>query len=158
MIMDSMPLFVIYKQFCSYRCTVIYVLLCYDRSSQFGLKNAWNSKAEVTQTPANTSHFLQPCDQDINKKYKWKMRTVRDDILKGVVMETKCTGFKSMYGVKPGRWWQSDMSRNYLRRPVFDLPIIGSWTFFHRGKLLLMREILLQFQKILRQLRPWRIS
>ena len=35
---------------------------------------------EVVQSPANTSHFLQPCDQSVNKIFKKEMRKKRDQL------------------------------------------------------------------------------
>ena len=34
----------------------------------------------VVQSPANTSHFLQPCDQNVNKTFKQAMRKARDKL------------------------------------------------------------------------------
>ena len=36
------------------------------------------SRCEVVVSPANTSHFLQTCDQMINKKFNSAIRGIRD--------------------------------------------------------------------------------
>lgn len=58
------------------------------------------NKVEVEQTQANTSHFLQPCDDSSNKNYKVNIRSVRDTLTKGLVVDTKNIRFKLMCGVK----------------------------------------------------------
>lgn len=35
------------------------------------------NKCEIVQSPSNTTHFLQPCDQDVNRSFKKSMRTYR---------------------------------------------------------------------------------
>ena len=54
---------------------------------------------EVIQAPANTSHFLQPCDQTINKKFKPTIRKVRDDLCSAVLANTRTVQFKLMCAI-----------------------------------------------------------
>ena len=42
------------------------------------LEVASQNNIEVVQMPANTSHFLQPCDQFVNKSFKSQVRKSRD--------------------------------------------------------------------------------
>eukprot|EP00171_Calliarthron_tuberculosum_P003025 IDg3025t1 len=58
------------------------------------------NKVEVIQAPANTSHFLQPCDADVNKNHKKNIRSVRDALCKRALVDTKTIGFKLICGVK----------------------------------------------------------
>lgn len=44
--------------------------------------------------PANTSHFLQPCDQKINKSFQTAVRKVRDELLKCGRVNTGSISFK----------------------------------------------------------------
>ena len=57
-----------------------YVLLLDGHSSRNGIDWLDFAKAHkcVVQSPANTSHFLQPCDQDVNKAFQDTVRRVRD--------------------------------------------------------------------------------
>lgn len=57
------------------------------------------NKLEAVVAPANTSHFLQPCDQDVNKTFQGRVRLVRDELTKYVITDTKSIGVKLMCGV-----------------------------------------------------------
>lgn len=57
------------------------------------------NKCEAVLAPANTSHFLQPCDQDVNKTFQGRVRLVRDELTKYVITDTKSIGVKLMCGV-----------------------------------------------------------
>ena len=46
-------------------------------------------KCCVVQAPSSTSHFLQPCDQVLNKRFKEGMRKGRDELLKGSLQDTR---------------------------------------------------------------------
>lgn len=49
---------------------------------------------EVVQSPANTSHFLQPCDSYINKTFQTSIRCTRDDLCSMAISDTKSMDFK----------------------------------------------------------------
>lgn len=53
----------------------------------------------VIQLPANTSHFLQPCDATINKKFKERTRQVRDVLIKTGMYSNANIAFKLKLGV-----------------------------------------------------------
>lgn len=58
-----------------------YVLCLDGHSSRKGtewVEECANNNCEAVLQPANTSHFLQPCDQSINKRFKTAMRELRD--------------------------------------------------------------------------------
>ena len=57
------------------------------------------NKFEVVVSPANTSHFLQPCDQFVNKKFKTKMRGIRDEFAKSAILDTRSVRFNLICGV-----------------------------------------------------------
>ena len=50
--------------------------------------------AEVVLLLANTTHFLQACDQYINKKFKCEMRNVRDALAKYGVIDHRQVSFR----------------------------------------------------------------
>ena len=56
-------------------------------------------KCEVVVSPANTSHFLQPCDQFVNKKFKKKMQGIRDQFAKSAMFDTRSVRFNLFCGV-----------------------------------------------------------
>lgn len=69
-----------------------YLLLLDGHSSRNGadwLVTALSNKCQVAQSPANTSHELQPCDRDVNKKFKSTSRKVRDEICEVQVTDTR---------------------------------------------------------------------
>ena len=84
MTMEIIPVFMAHldkfvRQF--FQQEMHYVLLLDGNSSRNGidwLDFAKAHKCEVVQSPANTSHFLQPCDQDVNKAFQDTVRRVRD--------------------------------------------------------------------------------
>ena len=49
---------------------------------------------EVIQSPANTSHFLQPCDSHIDKTFKTPIRTTVDYLTKFAIMDLGKIGMK----------------------------------------------------------------
>ncbi len=57
------------------------------------------NNCEVVQTPANTSHFLQPCDQFVNKAFKEAVRDMRDEVSSMAIANTKSVQFNLMCGV-----------------------------------------------------------
>lgn len=59
-----------------------------------------NNNCEVVVAPANASHFLQPCDQAINKTFNRHIRDVRDELMKQRVTDTTSIGVKLMCGVR----------------------------------------------------------
>lgn len=82
--------------------TVKFVLSLDGHSSRNGYDwlESCNAKGiEVVQSPANTSHFLQPCDSYINKTFQSTVRTVRDEICAVEVQDVKSMGFKLKLGV-----------------------------------------------------------
>ena len=57
------------------------------------------NRCEVVVSPANTSHFLQPCDQFVNKTFKMEMRTIRDEFAKSGILDTRSVRFNLVCGV-----------------------------------------------------------
>ena len=49
---------------------------------------------EISKTPTNTSHVLQPCDQRVNKLIKSRVRRVRDQLSEAGMQNTKSVKFK----------------------------------------------------------------
>ena len=49
-----------------------------SRNGLYWLLKAVEYRIEIVKAPANTSHFLQPCDQSINKSFKRHVRKMRD--------------------------------------------------------------------------------
>lgn len=83
--------------------TVFYLLTldgCGSRKGAEWVQGALDAKCEVVLAPANTSHFVQPCDQDINKGFKLRIREVRDDLMHQNVTDTKSVRLKLMCGVE----------------------------------------------------------
>ena len=54
---------------------------------------------EVVQAPANTTHFLQPCDSHILKSFKSSMRRLRDAFCTSNIMDTRAVNFKLAVGL-----------------------------------------------------------
>ena len=57
------------------------------------------SRCEVVVSAANTSHFLQPCDQMISKKFNSAIRGIRDEFNKSAVVPTRSVKFNLVCGV-----------------------------------------------------------
>ena len=60
-----------------------YLLFLDGHSSRKGIERlelAQIFKCVVFQSPANTSHFLQPCDQNVNKTFQTTLRCVHDEL------------------------------------------------------------------------------
>lgn len=79
-----------------------YVLTLDGHGSRKGfqwIEACMENKCEVVLAPANTSHFLQPCNQDIKKAFNKHVRELRDEPMKEVA-EVKSIGLKLMCGVK----------------------------------------------------------
>ena len=71
-----------------------YVLVLDGHISRKGvdwLELAQEMNFVVVQSPANTSHFLQPCDQQVNKTFQTTVRSVRDAL---------CAASKNAVGVR----------------------------------------------------------
>lgn len=82
--------------------SIPYVLVLDGHGSRKGVE--WlclcqERNCEVVQSPANTSHFLQPCDQFINKVFQETIRTTRDDLCKEAVTDIKAVGFRLMCAI-----------------------------------------------------------
>lgn len=79
------------------------ILLSLDGHSSRGgyewLEMCKEYNIEVIQAPANTSHFLQPCDQTINKTFKESVRRIRDDLCGDLLLDTRAVKFKLMCSV-----------------------------------------------------------
>ena len=56
-------------------------------------------KCEVIQSPANTSHFLQPCDNAVNKNIQRTVRTTRDELCAMAFIDTRSKQVTLMAGV-----------------------------------------------------------
>lgn len=56
------------------------------------------NNCEVVLAPANTSHFMQPCDQDVNKTFATQVRSIRDELRKCAITDTKSIQVKLMCG------------------------------------------------------------
>ena len=78
------------------------IVVCLDgHSSRNGfdwLESCVEKGIEVVQSPANTSHFLQPCDSFIYKCFQKAVRTQRDTLCLMAVSDTKAIWFKLMFG------------------------------------------------------------
>lgn len=73
-----------------------YLLTLDGHSSRKGLdwlEAATKNGCEVIQAPANRSHFLQPCDQHLNKAFAQTVRKTRDSLLSAASMDTKSVQF-----------------------------------------------------------------
>ena len=70
---------------------------------------------EVNKAPANTSHFLQPCDQSINKKFKQTIRKVRDNICSTALANTKTVPFKVMCAIDGHDMISTDDLRRFFQ-------------------------------------------
>ncbi len=57
------------------------------------------NNCEVVQAPANSPHFLQPCDQFVNKAFKGAVRDMRDEVASMAIANTKSVQFTLMCGV-----------------------------------------------------------
>ena len=79
-----------------------YVLLLDGHGSRRGvewLNICQDKKCEVVQSPENTSHFLQPCDQFIKKVFQETIRSTRDSFCAEAITDTKAVGIRSMCGI-----------------------------------------------------------
>lgn len=63
------------------------------------LERGVEKKIEIVQAPANTSHFIQPCDDRINKTFKRTVRKTRDALCKTTWVECADMRIKMMLGV-----------------------------------------------------------
>lgn len=63
------------------------------------LEKARDCDIEIVQLPANTSHFLQPCDNAINKAFKVGMRSTRDRIAAKSFVDFGDMRLKLMLGI-----------------------------------------------------------
>ena len=101
-----------------------HVLLTLDgHSSRNGLswlKEAEKNKIIVVKAPANTSHFLQPCDQTINKRIAKGVRRSRDTLIKAGFLNNKCVQVKLISALSA----MSDISPNDVRTSFTN---IGIW-------------------------------
>ena len=61
----------------------------------YSLKNY----CEIVLCRANTSHFLRPCYQKVNKRLKSAMRTLRDEFNKAVIADTESVRFNLVCAV-----------------------------------------------------------
>ncbi len=84
--------------------TGMFYLLCLDghksRLGIYGLRYVKKNHCEIVQSPANTSHFLQPCDQYVNRTFQRSVRKLKDEVSGTAIMNTKSVKFKLMCGVK----------------------------------------------------------
>lgn len=102
MTMAAMPLFISHLE--KFVRTIVpsptsYCVTIDGHSSRKGIdwiEQCIKNNAEVAQSPADTSHFLHPCDADVNKNFKSNIRSVRDDLCDGLIVDTKCIWFKLM--------------------------------------------------------------
>lgn len=51
------------------------------------------NRSEAVVAPANTSHFLQPCDQNINRRFKNSLRTIRGAFCRCGLTDTRQINF-----------------------------------------------------------------
>lgn len=73
------------------------VLFLDGHASRNGLKwieEAQKCNIEIILLPANTTHFLQPCDNDLNKTFQRVIRETRDALLKMATTNVHAMGFK----------------------------------------------------------------
>ena len=59
-----------------------------------GFEKARTHNIEVVVLPANTTHFLHPCDNQINKSFQKAVRDTRDDLLSLASTNVHAIGFK----------------------------------------------------------------
>ena len=87
----------------SYRRECTHYLLTIDghgsRNGLESLQECSSNGCEVVLSPANTSHFLQPCDQRVNKTFNTSIRDIRDAFNKSVVVQIRGVQFNLMCGV-----------------------------------------------------------
>ncbi len=57
------------------------------------------NNCEVVQAPTNTSHFLQPCDQVVDKAFKGAVKDMTDEVTSMAIANKKAVQFKLMCGV-----------------------------------------------------------
>lgn len=81
---------------------------------------ASGNKCAVAQSPANTPHLLQPCDQFVNKKFQVKVRGTRDLLCESVVVSTHSIQVRFMCAI---RAWQHITVENLKRSRV----VTGLW-------------------------------
>ena len=78
-----------------------YCLTLDGHSSREGwqwLQQCKNFNCAVVQSPSRTTHFLQPCDQQINKLYKKAMRNARENTAKDTHLDTRTVQCGLMVG------------------------------------------------------------
>lgn len=109
--MDVMPTFIEHHHGNPYdkgfvRRTVnasLHFVWCLDgHSSRNGME--WldlsiDYKCDFVQSPANSSHFLQPCDTAVNKTFQRTVRTTRDELCSMTLTDTRSMQGKLMVGV-----------------------------------------------------------
>ena len=57
------------------------------------------NQCEAVISPANTSHFLQPCDQYVNRRFKQAVRELRDIFYENGIVNTQPVNFHLACGV-----------------------------------------------------------
>ena len=53
------------------------------------LQSCKKNHCEIVQSPSNTTHFLQPCDQDVNRSFEKSMRLYRDLLQKQTTLDMR---------------------------------------------------------------------
>lgn len=71
----------------------LHYILCLDGHSSQN-RTSWidmcrKNNCELFVSPANTSHFPQPCDQNVNKGFNFTVRELRDELCKSSLVNTR---------------------------------------------------------------------
>ena len=107
-----------------------YCLTLDDHSSREGwqwLQQCKNFDCAVVQSPSSTTHFLQPCDQQINKLYKKAMRNTRDNIVKDTHLDTRTVRCGLMFGTAAFHEISVDANKKASSGPVCGQWTVTSW-------------------------------
>ena len=94
-----------------------------NHGSRMGME--WTEQArkigcKVVTASANTAHFLQPCDQNINRRFKTGIRDVRDVLLRCSLSDHRSVQFQLMCAVKAqARICTEDCVRAFCKTGLF---------------------------------------
>ncbi len=78
------------------RCKSVWKMPKSERIGFEWLDLCQKTNCEVVQAPANTSRFLQPCDQFVNKAFQGAASDVRDKVNSMAIVNTKSVQIKLM--------------------------------------------------------------
>lgn len=76
---------------------------------------------EAVLAPANTSHFLQPCDQQINKRFQNEIGLTRDNLARYRALDIRSFGIRLMLAVQVhAKISQRDCSSSFAKTGLFS--------------------------------------